>query len=53
MDGDFAVIGKDVTEELRGELPPDAGVADYERIVVVPRQTLIDALADLSESLSA
>jgi hypothetical protein len=46
-DGSFAVIGRDVTEELRGVLPPDAGVASYERIVLISRKTLLDAGPDI------
>lgn len=48
-DGNFAVIGTDFTEELDPELPPDAGRADYERIVVVTRETLIRAKADIPD----
>src|SRR5687768_14151481 len=36
-DGNFAVVGTDRTEELRDQLPPDAGVASYEKIVVITR----------------
>jgi len=46
-DGNFAVIGTDRTDELKGQLPPDAGVAHYERIVVVTRETLVAARKDL------
>ncbi|GIE75572.1 hypothetical protein Aph02nite_15220 [Actinoplanes philippinensis] len=46
-DGDFAVIGTDMTDELRGLLPSDAGVADYERIVKVSRATLVAAKGDI------
>ncbi|MBC2906844.1 hypothetical protein [Streptomyces cupreus] len=49
-DGDFAVIGTDVTEELDGKLPPDAGRAEYERIVVVTRETLLRAKRDIPDS---
>ncbi|MFM9595457.1 hypothetical protein ACKI1J_38435 [Streptomyces scabiei] len=49
-DGRFAVIGTDATELLDGELPPDAGRADYERIVVISRETLIRAKADIPEA---
>lgn len=49
-DGRFAVIGTDMTSELRDLLPPDAGVAEYERIVVVPRQVLVDAKTDIPDS---
>ncbi len=46
-DGSFAVIGTDRTEELDAELPADAARADYERIVVIPRNVLIAAKADI------
>ncbi|MFE2426059.1 hypothetical protein ACFXJ5_04775 [Streptomyces sp. NPDC059373] len=47
-DGRFAVIGTDVTDELSGKLPPDAGVAPYERIVVITRDTLLRAKDDIA-----
>ncbi|GIF01497.1 hypothetical protein [Paractinoplanes rishiriensis] len=47
--GDFAVIGTDATESLEQHLPPDAGRADYERIVVVSRATLLAAKTDIPE----
>lgn len=46
-DGRFAVIGTDLTDELDGRLPADASRADYERIVVVTRETLVRARADI------
>ncbi len=49
-DGNFAVIGTDKTEALKGELPADAGCADYERIVVVSRETLVRAKVDIPEA---
>ncbi|MEV0526498.1 hypothetical protein AB0I66_23930 [Streptomyces sp. NPDC050439] len=48
-DGNFAVIGTEATDKLDGELPPDAGRADYERIVVVSRETLIRAKVDIPD----
>jgi hypothetical protein len=45
--GDFAVIGTDRTAELKELLPADAGVAPYERIVVITRDTLLAASKDL------
>jgi hypothetical protein len=48
--GDFAVIGTDATEKLEPLLPADAGRADYERIVVVSRETLLAARRDIPES---
>ncbi|MEU8233749.1 hypothetical protein AB0C12_29545 [Actinoplanes sp. NPDC048967] len=46
-DGNFAVIGTDMTTELAGELPSDAAVAGYERIVMVSRATLVAARKDI------
>jgi hypothetical protein len=46
-DGDFAIIGTDRTDELSGKLPADAGLADYERIVVVSRATVLAAKRDI------
>ena len=46
-DGNVAVIGTDRTTELRDQLPPDAGVAPYERIVVITRETFLAAAKDL------
>ncbi|MEB8343153.1 hypothetical protein [Streptomyces endophyticus] len=48
-DGNFAVIGTEATAELRSELPSDAGVADYERIVIVNRETLVRAKEDIPD----
>jgi hypothetical protein len=48
--GSFAVIGTDMTEELDGLLPADAGRADYERIVVITRETLIAAQGDIPQA---
>jgi hypothetical protein len=42
-DGDFAVIGVDITEELGRNPLPDAKCAPSERIVRVPRVTFISA----------
>ena len=48
-DGRFAVIGTDLTEDLEGKLPPGAARADYERIVVITRETLVSARRDIPE----
>ncbi|WOX13103.1 hypothetical protein [Streptomyces sp. N50] len=48
-DGSFAVIGTDVTDSLDTELPSDASRADYERIIVITRETLIRAKADIPD----
>jgi hypothetical protein len=49
--GDFAVIGTDATEDagLRASLPPDAGVAAYERVVIVSRATFLHAKRDIPD----
>ena len=49
-DGNYAVIGTDLTEKLDGELPADASRADYERIVVITRETLIHAKVDIPDA---
>ena len=49
-DGNFAVIGREATKELDAELPPDARRADYERIVVITRETLVRAKADIPDA---
>ncbi|MEU8977933.1 hypothetical protein [Streptomyces sp. NPDC048309] len=46
-DGNYAVIGTEATAELDGELPADAARADYERIVIISRETLIQARRDI------
>lgn len=48
-DGNYAVIGTEATADLDGELPPDAARADYERIVVISRETLVRAKADIPD----
>ncbi|MER6677748.1 hypothetical protein [Streptomyces sp. NPDC000983] len=48
-DGSFAVIGTDRTEELDALLPDDAARADYERIVVITRDTLLRAKRDIPD----
>ncbi|MFH8469910.1 hypothetical protein [Streptomyces sp. NPDC017991] len=49
-DGNFAVIGTEATAALDTELPADAARADDERIVVVSRETLIRAKADIPDA---
>lgn len=49
-DGNFAVIGTDVTDSLDSDLPADAARADYERIVVITRDTLVRAKADIPDA---
>ena len=44
--GDFAIIGKDITDSVK-RLPLDAGCGPDERIVMVPRKTLVLAKSDI------
>lgn len=39
--GDFAVIGVDITEQAKERLPPTVSCGPEERIVMVPRKTLV------------
>lgn len=49
LDGRFAVIGTEMTRELRRKLPWDASCASYEKIVVISRETLVRAKADIPD----
>jgi len=46
-DGDFAVIGRDVTSEVISHLPGDAGCGSDERIVRIPRAVLLAARCEI------
>lgn len=48
-DGNYAIIGTEATAALDPHLPPDAARADYERIVVITRETLIRAKKDIPD----
>lgn len=48
--GDFAVIGADITEHA-GLLPPTAGCAPTERMVRIPRRLLVQAKAHIPDAL--
>ncbi|MEU9394455.1 hypothetical protein AB0D86_31230 [Streptomyces sp. NPDC048324] len=50
VDGNYAVIGTEATELLDSELPAGAQRADHERIVIVSRETLIRAKADIPDA---
>ena len=45
--GDFAVIGIDVTEAAKVHLPPSAGCGPDERIIRIPRNLLVGAKQDI------
>jgi hypothetical protein len=45
--GDFAVIGRDLTAALGGRLPDGVSIGPDERLVVIPRTMLITAKTDI------
>lgn len=47
--GDFAVIGRDITDAAAGQLPPRTSCGPDERIVVIPRRILIGAKPDIPD----
>ncbi len=49
--GDFALIGIDITNEARPHLPSSAGCGPDERIIRIPRHLLVEARADIPESV--
>jgi hypothetical protein len=49
--GDFAIVGRDVTSEVAGELPPGATCGPDERIIAIPRKTLVLAKTSIPENL--
>jgi hypothetical protein len=46
-DGDFAVIGIDITAKALPDLPPTVGCGPDERVVWIPRKTLVLARPDI------
>lgn len=48
--GDFAVIGTDLTAAYAGRLPEGASVDAVERLVVIPRATLLAAKPDIPDA---
>ena len=47
--GDFAVIGIDITAAAVPKLPPSAGCGPDERIVRLPRNLLVNAKGDIPD----
>ena len=45
--GEFAVMGEDATDELLSTLPPTASCHPGERIIILPRVTLLAARQDI------
>ncbi len=49
--GDFAAIGRDVTAFASPKLPQGASCGTEERIVVIPRRTLVMAKPDIPDKV--
>ncbi len=49
--GDFAVIGQEATSKVKPHLPPGASCGPDERIIVIPRGTLVRAKSHIPENL--
>jgi len=49
--GDFALIGRDVTAVLKGNLLSDASCGPDECIVTIPRKTLVLAKHDIPDNV--
>jgi len=50
-DGNFAVIGIDITDKAKAKLPPTAGCGPDERIVWIPRNLLVGAKTDIPDKV--
>lgn len=50
-DGDFAIIGTDITADAETRLAFGASCGPDERIIRVPRRTLVLAKADIPDAL--
>jgi hypothetical protein len=48
--GDVAVIGAEVTDAYAGRLPAGVRVSPGERLVVIPRSTIVSAKADIPDA---
>lgn len=49
--GDFAIIGVDITDLVAGKLSLGASCGPDERVIRIPRKTLVLAKSDIPESL--
>lgn len=50
--GDFAIIGTDITHVAAGKLPASANCGPGERIVSIPRKSLVLAKSDIPDRLA-
>jgi len=45
--GDFLIIGRDVTSIIESEIPADAIISKGERAILIPRDLLVSAAANI------
>lgn len=50
-DGDFAIIGKPITQEAAPHLPAGVGCGAHEAIIRIPRRVLVQAKGDIPDAL--
>ncbi|WP_026116915.1 hypothetical protein [Nocardiopsis valliformis] len=48
--GDTAVIGRDLTDSYAPRLPEGVAISEDERLVIIPRSTLISAKPDIADA---
>jgi hypothetical protein len=48
--GDIAVVGRDLTSSFAERLPDDVSIDDDERLVVIPRETIISAKVNIPDA---
>jgi hypothetical protein len=48
--GDVAVIGQDMTRSYQGKLPDGVSIDPGERLVVIPRATMVAAKPDIADA---
>lgn len=49
-DGNFAVIGIDITSQAANGLPPTAGCGPDERVIWIPRRLLVAARSEIPKA---
>lgn len=49
-DGNVAMIGRDLTDVYKGSLPEGVSIGDDERLVVLPRNMIVAAKADIPDA---
>ncbi|MFE9243854.1 hypothetical protein [Nocardiopsis sp. NPDC006938] len=48
--GDIAAIGRDLTDSYAPRLPEGVDIAEDERLVIIPRSTLVSAKSDIADA---